>query len=203
MKKTILVTGGAGYIGTNVVNCLLKNGHEVVVVDNFSNSKHAYIDVLKQTYPNKLKVYEADICNKTQLNEVFVCHKINDVIHLAGKKYIPESFEKENEYFLNNITGTQILLELMTAHSVKKIVFSSSIAVYGNKQDVSIKETKAYAPISPYAQQKVDGEKMICKWAKDNQASSIVLRLSNPIGADAELMLGEDSTSGRKVCCHI
>lgn len=198
MKKTILVTGGAGYIGTNVVNCLLKKGYYVVVVDNFSNSFHSHIEDLKQLYPKTLKICDVDICDKVKLNDVFVNDKINGVIHLAGKKYIPESFEKEEEYFLNNITGTQVLLDLMTAHNVKKVVFSSSITVYGNKQDYSIKETKPYAPISPYAQQKVDGEKMVLNWAKQNNSSAVVLRLSNPIGADANLMLGEDSTSGRK-----
>jgi len=196
--KTILVTGGAGYIGTNVVNVLAKKKYNVVVIDNFSNSKKTYINKLVELYPKQIKLIEEDILNLDKLNKIFQSFKIDAVIHFAGKKYVAESFEKEEEYYLNNITATNVLLEAMSKNEVNKIVFSSSITVYGNCEKSSIKETQAYNPLSPYASHKMIGEQMIKKWATKKGNSAVILRLSNPIGADSNLMLGEDSISGRQ-----
>ncbi len=191
--KTILVTGGAGFIGTNVVNELASNNYKVVVIDNFSNSYKRPINRVNKKH-NNIVVYNADLCNVDQLNSIFANHKFDCVIHLAGKKYIKESFIKQNEYKLNNIDATINLLNAMTKFGVKKIVFSSSITVYGVVDDGSISETNKLAPISPYAEHKMIGEQLIKDWAKNNN-NYVILRLSNPMGANTKLMLGDNGKS--------
>ena len=197
-KKTIMVTGGAGFIGTNVVSLLVKKNCQVVVVDNFSNSYKKHINSVEKLFPENVKLIELDILNKELLSSVFEKYQFDAVIHLAGKKYVQESFEKQDEYYVNNIDATQILLEVMTCHNVKKLVFSSSITVYGNCKTYPIQETKPLKPLSPYAEQKALCEKMIKTWSKNKENSAVVLRLSNPVGANVDLMLGDDSPTKRQ-----
>ncbi len=197
-KKTIMVTGGAGFIGTNVVSLLVKKNYQVVVVDNFSNSYKKHINSLKKLFHENVKLIELDILNQELLSSVFEKYQFDAVVHLAGKKYVQESFEKQDEYYVNNIEATQILLEVMTNHNVKKLVFSSSITVYGNCKSFPINETKSLKPLSPYAEQKALCEKMIKAWAKTKGNYAVVLRLSNPVGANSNLMLGDDSPTKRQ-----
>ena len=198
IEKTVLVTGGAGFIGSNVVAELARKKYKVVVVDNFSNSRKKYIKSVQKAFPQLIDLIEMDILNKKKLEDVFAFYQIDVVVHLAGKKYVQESFEKQDEYYLNNITATQILLDVMKNQNVKKLVFSSSITVYGNCKKFPISETKKRNPLSPYAKQKVEGEKLIKAWSKSQGNSAIVLRLSNPVGANVDMMLGEDSITKRQ-----
>lgn len=185
-NKTILVTGGAGYIGTNIVKLLLEKGYNVVVIDNLSNSYFEHIKILLQEHPQNLYFISSDIQNEEKLDVIFSKFNIDAVIHLAGKKYIPESFEKEEEYNENNIMATEILLKVMTKYSVDKIIFASSITVYG-KTEGSVSEDQVLSPLSPYARTKVVGEELVFNWANQNEGTAIVLRLSNPIGAGQNL----------------
>ena len=196
-KQTILVTGGAGYIGLNVVNELLKNNFKVVVADNLSNSYKGGIDSIVKSSGGNCIFCNVDLKDKQSLEKVFKSHNFLAVIHLAGKKYVGESFKKTTLYEVNNIFATKVLLDTMKKFNVKKIVFSSSITVYGNVLG-KVSEEKELAPISPYAKQKAEGEKMIVKWAEKNGSDFVVLRLSNPIGAGEGGKFGENSKSKNK-----
>lgn len=196
-KEWVLLTGGAGYIGLNVAKALLEQGKNVVIVDNFSNSYKSHLDKILKENKNSLKFYNVDLRDVASTKEVFKSHLFTSVIHLAGKKYVGESFKKTKLYKENNIDATKTLLDMMTKFKIKKIVFSSSITVYGNVKG-KIKEDCPLAPISPYAKQKEEGEKMICEWAEKHGGKYVILRLSNPIGAGDEGKLGEHSKSKYK-----
>ena len=197
MKEKILITGGCGYIGTNVTNILCAQGYNVAIIDNFSNSKRKYIDKLIDLYPNQIDLFCENMLNKEALEKIFEANKISAVIHLAGKKYIPESFKKPDEYILNNVDATRLLLETMTKYNVKKLIFSSSITVYGVPTKIPTPEDSLLSPLSPYAQTKVEGEQMIKSWAKEN-GKAIILRLSNPVGAERQIGLGDDGNKEYK-----
>ncbi len=196
-EKFVLVTGGAGYIGLNVVNALLENGKRVVVFDDLSNSYKRHIENLQKQNKNNLIFCKGDLKNREDIDKVFQKFEIDKVIHLAGKKYIGESFEKTKLYEKNNIFATKILLDTMSKYNVKKIVFSSSITVYGNASG-EVDENSNISPISPYATQKAEGEEMIKTWAENSGANFVILRLSNPIGAGFEARYGENSKSKNK-----
>lgn len=193
----ILVTGGAGYIGTNVVNVLLENGNSVVVVDDFSNSKEKHIKKLLLKYPGQIEVCSFDFGDYQKLRDVFLTHKIDGVIHLAGKKYVKEGEENPELYNKVNVGSTQTLLKVMNEMKVKKIVFASTAMVYGNGEQVPFREYSKLAPASVYAKTKCLGEKQIEDFAKQG-GSGVVLRLSNPVGANLNMMLGDDNTAKEK-----
>ena len=139
MKK-VLVTGGAGYIGSHTVVELLERGNEVVIVDNFANSNKEVIDNIKKITNKDFKFYEIDYLNKSELEKVFEENEIDSVINFAGFKAVGESVEKPLEYYHNNIGGAVILLETMKKYNVKKFVFSSSATVYGDPEIIPITE---------------------------------------------------------------
>ena len=188
----VLVTGGAGYIGTNVVYELATRGYRIVVVDNFSNSYNSGIQKLAEKFSKNIKLYNFDLNDKEKLNEVLVNENINSVIHLAGKKYVAESFEKEDEYYKNNVALTKILLEALKENNVKNLVFSSSITVYGNPETELVDEEQKCSPLSPYAEQKYECEQLIRDWQKETDSRATVLRLSNPIGANTNVLVGDN-----------
>ena len=190
-SKSILITGGAGYIGTNILALLLQNNYKVFVVDNFSNSKKEHIQLLKQKYDDRLQIFEFDLLDKKKLDDFFGSQKFDVVIHLAGKKYVQESFLMPKEYKKQNIAMTKLLLKTMQKHGVKNLVFSSSVTVYGNCKTIPASENTKHLPLSPYAKNKSKCEKIIKKWQK-NGNNATILRLSNPIGANCELYLGDD-----------
>lgn len=190
---TVLVTGGAGYIGTNITLKLAQKGYKVIIVDNFSNSHKYVIKNLQDLYPSNIKVYEFDLLDTKKLENLFEKENIYSVIHLAGKKYVPESFEKEEEYYLNNVSLTKNLLEIMKQHKINNIVFSSSISVYGKTSTRVVAETEKTNPLSPYASQKRECEKLIKEWQKGTNSNAVILRLSNPVGANIEYTLGDNS----------
>ena len=146
----ILVTGGAGYIGSHTCVELLEKGEELVIVDNFSNSKPDVLDKIKEITKKNFKFYEVDLLDEKNLDNVFKENEINEVIHFAGLKAVGESVEKPIEYYHNNITGTLILLKVMKKYNCKKIVFSSSATVYGIPKTVPITEDFPLSTTNPY-----------------------------------------------------
>lgn len=189
---SILVTGGAGFIGSHTVVELLEKGEDIVIVDNFVNSKPEVLEKIKKITEKDFKFYEVDLLDKENLEKVFIENKIEAVIHFAGLKAVGESVEKPIEYYHNNITGTLILLELMKKYNCKKIIFSSSATVYGTPKTVPIKEDFPLSTTNPYGSTKLMIEQIlkdIC--IADKEFCAILLRYFNPIGAHKSGLLGE------------
>ncbi len=190
----ILVTGGTGYIGSHTVVELLEAGKEVVIVDNFSNSKPEVLENIKKIINKDFKFYELDILDEEKLEKVFEENSIDSVIHFAGLKAVGESCEKPLEYYHNNITGTLTLLKVMRKYGCKKIVFSSSATVYGDPGNPKYVETMGRGiPTSPYGKTKAMIEQILedC-YDADNEMSISILRYFNPIGAHPSGIIGEN-----------
>lgn len=189
----ILVTGGAGYIGSHTCVELLNIGKEIVIVDNFLNSKPEALERIKKITGKNFKFYEVDLLDKENLNKVFDENKIECVIHFAGLKAVGESVREPLRYYHNNITGTLILCEVMAAHNVKRIVFSSSATVYGSPKTVPIKEDFELHTTNPYGSTKLMIEDIMRDlYVSDNEWSIALLRYFNPIGAHSSGLIGED-----------
>lgn len=191
---SVLVTGGAGYIGSHTVVELLNRGEKIIIVDNFSNSKPEMLDKIKKITGKDFKFYEVDLLDSENLDKVFAENPdIESVIHFAGLKAVGESVAKPIEYYHNNITGTLILLDIMKKHNCKKIVFSSSATVYGNPKTVPIKEDFPLSTTNPYGSTKLMIEQILRDvYISDNNWSVILLRYFNPIGAHESGLLGEN-----------
>lgn len=191
---SVLVTGGAGYIGSHTVVELLNRGEEIIIVDNFSNSKPEMLDKIKKITGKDFKFYEVDLLNKEKLDKVFVENpNIESVIHFAGLKAVGESVAKPIEYYHNNVTGTLILLDVMKKYNCKKIVFSSSATVYGDPATVPIKEDFPLSTTNPYGSTKLMIEQILRDvYISDSDWSIILLRYFNPIGAHESGLIGED-----------
>lgn len=191
--KRVLVTGGCGYIGSHTVVELQKNGFDVVIVDNLSNSKEAVLDRIQQITGTKPTFYKVDMTDKTALRGVFEKEKFSDVIHFAGLKAVGESVIKPLEYYRNNLDSTMNLLELMREFGVKNIVFSSSATVYGNPATVPITEDFPLSCTNPYGQTKLMIEYILKDLYKADASFNIaLLRYFNPIGAHPSGLIGED-----------
>ena len=191
---TILVTGGAGYIGSHTCVELLNEGHEVIVVDNLSNSSVESLNRVKQITGKEVLFYQYDLLEKCALDEVFDKHSIDAVIHFAGLKAGAESVERPLEYYHNNLTGTLNLCASMREHDVKNLIFSSSATVYGESEVVPITEKcPKQRPINPYGMTKwMLEEILIDLYTSDPTWSIILLRYFNPIGAHESGLIGED-----------
>ena len=190
---SILVTGGAGYIGAHTCVELLNSGEEVVVVDNFCNSKPEVLDIIRKLTGKDFKFYEADLLDRDKLDRVFAENDIDTVIHFAGLKAVGESVQKPLEYYHNNITGTLVLCDCMRAYHVKRIVFSSSATVYGDPQYVPIDEKHSLSTTNPYGTTKLFLERILTDLTvPDKELSVVLLRYFNPIGAHKSGLLGED-----------
>lgn len=190
----ILVTGGAGYIGSHTCVELLNEGFEIVVIDNFSNSKSSSLDAIKKITGKDFKFYEIDYLDKNALNKVFEENKIDAVINFAGFKAVGESVQKPIEYYTNNISGALNLLDVMRKHNVKKFVFSSSATVYGNPEKIPLTEDcKIGGTTNPYGTSKLFIEQILKDiYASDNSWDIIILRYFNPVGAHESGLIGED-----------
>ena len=190
----ILVTGGAGYIGSHTCVELLNEGFEVVVIDNFSNSKSSSLDAIKKITGKDFKFYEIDYLDKDALNKVFEENKIDAVINFAGFKAVGESVQKPIEYYTNNISGALNLLDVMRKHNVKKFVFSSSATVYGNPEKIPLTEDcKIGRTTNPYGTSKLFIEQILKDiYVSDNSWDIIILRYFNPVGAHESGLIGED-----------
>ena len=156
----ILVTGGAGFIGSHTCVELLNAGYEIVVLDNFSNSKPEALNRIKKITGKEFSFYEADLLNLADVEKVFEENEIDAVIHFAGLKAVGESVRKPVEYYHNNITGTLMLITAMRKYNCKKIVFSSTAATYGEPERVPIVETDRTEPTNTYGETKLSMEKM-------------------------------------------
>ena len=189
----ILVTGGAGYIGSHTCVELLNSGSDIVVVDNLDNSCIKSIEAVKKLTGKDFKFYEYDLLDKENLEKVFVENKIDGVIHFAGLKAVGESTQIPLRYYHNNITGTLILMELMEKYDVNNIVFSSSATVYGMPKSVPITEDFPLSTTNPYGSTKLMLEQILTDAAKANDKLSVtLLRYFNPIGAHESGNMGED-----------
>lgn len=190
---SILVTGGAGYIGSHTCLELLNAGYDVVVLDNFSNSKIESIQRVEKITGRKINFVLGDVRDKSLLRDIFAKHTINAVIHFAGFKAVGESVQKPLMYYNNNVAGSVALAEIMAESGVKRIVFSSSATVYDAPSDKQIQENFPLKPINPYGQSKLMVEQVLHDVATaDVDWKIAVLRYFNPVGAHESGMIGED-----------
>ena len=189
----ILVTGGAGFIGSHTCVELLEAGYEVVVVDNLCNSSAESLNRVQEITGKTLKFYEADILDREAMEEIFTKEDITAVIHFAGLKAVGESVAKPLEYYWNNITGTLVLCDVMRKHGCKNLVFSSSATVYGDPATVPIREDFPLHVTNPYGRTKLMQEEMFRDfYVSDNTWNIMLLRYFNPIGAHKSGRIGED-----------
>ena len=190
---SILVTGGAGYIGSHTCIELLEAGYDVVVVDNLSNSSDKSLERIKKITGKNLTFYKTDILDKEGLINIFELENIESVIHFAGLKAVGESVQKPLEYYHNNIAGTMVLCDVMRQFDVKSIVFSSSATVYGNPKTVPISEEFPLSATNPYGRTKLMLEEIFRDlYVADNEWKIVLLRYFNPIGAHESGLIGED-----------
>ncbi len=191
---TVLVTGGAGYIGSHTCVELLQRGMDVIVVDNLVNSNAKSISRVEEITGKKMTFYQADVCNQEALEHIFNTHSIHCVIHFAGLKAVGESVSMPLEYYHNNLFSTVTLCRAMGEHGVKNIVFSSSATVYSGDNEVPLREeSRTGMCTNPYGWTKYMSERILKDTAKaDPEWSVVLLRYFNPIGAHSSGLIGED-----------
>ena len=189
----ILLTGGAGYIGSHTCVMLLENGHDVVVVDNLCNSNAFSLERVKKITGRTVIFYQEDLRDTAGIHEIFTQNSIDAVIHFAGLKSVAESVDQPLTYYQNNIDGTLVLCDAMKANGVKKLVFSSSATVYGNPETVPINENAPIGPFNPYGRSKLFIEKILTDlYLSDKSWNIALLRYFNPVGAHSSGLIGED-----------
>ena len=190
----VLLTGGAGYIGSHTALEFLEAGVDVVVVDNFSNSSSESIKRVEKLTRKSIKLYEADVCDKNATRKIFEENKIDAIVHFAGYKAVGESTAKPLEYYRNNINSALVVCELMKEFGVSKIVFSSSATVYGQSQNVPFKEDEPLTGCTnPYGWTKFMIEQILTDFATSDPSVSVtLLRYFNPVGAHPSGEIGED-----------
>ncbi len=191
---SVLVTGGAGFIGSHTLISLINAGYEPIVVDNLCNSKKASLDRVEAIVGKKIKFYENDVCDEAAMDKIFEENKdIDCVIHFAGLKAVGESVAMPIEYYNNNILSTLVLCNTMRKHNVKKIVFSSSATVYGAATTVPLTEDMPTGATNPYGKTKLFIEHILSDiFVSDKDWSIVLLRYFNPIGAHESGTIGED-----------
>ena len=191
---SILVTGGAGFIGSHTCVELIESGYDVIVADNLYNSKALVIDRIEKIAGKRPKFYEIDVCDREALNDLFDKESIDAVIHFAGYKAVGESTRKPIEYYYNNLVSTLVLTDVMRNHGCKKIVFSSSATVYGDPAFIPItEECPKGITTNPYGETKSMQERILTDIGKsDNEWKVMLLRYFNPIGAHESGLIGED-----------
>lgn len=188
----VLLTGGAGYIGSHTAVELMRAGHDVVIVDNLSNADADVIDKIGQITGRKPVFYRGDMVNRGDVEKVFHDHDIDAVIHFAGFKAVGESVAKPLMYYRNNLISTLNLLDVMGAHGVKNLIFSSSATVYGMPEKLPITEDSPLGALSPYGYTKLAIERILGDVAAaDGEWNITMLRYFNPVGADASGLIGE------------
>ena len=192
--QMVLVTGGAGFIGSHTVVELLNSGYGVAVIDNLVNSSRESLNRVKRITGKDVKFYEGDVRDRALLDKIFEENKIDWVIHFAGLKAVGESCVKPIEYYDNNLNGTLVLVDAMRYHGCKKIVFSSSATVYGTPEKLPLDETcKIGGTTNPYGTSKYFQEIMLTDiWKADKEWSVVLLRYFNPVGAHESGLIGED-----------
>ena len=192
--KNILVTGGCGYIGSHTVVELTRAGYNPIIVDNLSNSNIKVLDRIKQITGSIPRFYQVDITDQTAMHKVFTENKIDAVIHFAAFKAVGESVEQPLKYYRNNVSGSISLFEVMQAHQVKTLVFSSSATVYGDPHTVPVTENFPLTATNPYGWSKLMMEQILRDMVvADNSWQVAILRYFNPVGAHKSGLIGEDS----------
>lgn len=186
----ILVTGGAGYIGSHCALALLEKGYEVVIFDNLSTGHQQTVDKLSFLYPKKVTFHEGDLLNDHDLDSVFL-HKIDAVVHFAAFSQVGESVKNPAKYYRNNVVGTLNLLDKMIEKNVYRIVFSSTAATYGEPKYIPIDENHPQEPINPYGQTKLVMERIMDDYDRAYGLKSVRLRYFNVAGADSKTRIGE------------
>lgn len=190
---SVLVTGGAGYIGSHTVVLLLEAGYDIVIFDNFCNSSRESIRRVEKISGREITSIEGDIRNRDDLRTVFRNHKIDAVIHFAGLKAVGESVEKPLHYYDNNVYGTVVLCEVMQEYDCKSIIFSSSATVYGDPHSTPITENFPTSATNPYGRSKLFVEEILRDlYISDHEWKIVLLRYFNPVGAHATGTIGED-----------
>lgn len=191
---SILLTGGAGYIGSHTCVEMLNAGYDIVVVDNYSNSSPEALKRVKELTGKDFPIYEADVCDSEAMNALFDREKIEAVIHFAGYKAVGESVQKPLMYYRNNLDSTMTLLEVMRAHDVKKLVFSSSATVYGMQEKMPLTEDMPIGGcLNPYGWTKCMIEQILFDVAKaESDWTMVLLRYFNPVGAHESGRIGEN-----------
>ncbi|MYL30786.1 UDP-glucose 4-epimerase GalE [Halobacillus halophilus] len=188
----ILVTGGAGYIGSHTCVALLEAGYSVIVADNLSNSKIETLDKVKDIYNKDIIFYQIDVTDEICINRIFENHEIDGVIHFAGLKAVGESVEKPLDYYHNNLVSTMALANVCQKHSVNRFVFSSSATVYGDNSVPFIEHMDLLPTTNPYGETKAMSERILSDVAKSNPKFSVaLLRYFNPVGAHESGLIGE------------
>ena len=188
----ILITGGAGYIGTHTSVELIASDYEIILVDNFSNSSAVAVERVEQITGKKIQIVNADIRNRDDLIKIFEKNNIEGVIHFAGLKSVNESIDDPIEYYDDNIAGTINLCKVMNKFNVKKIIFSSSAVIYGSPKTVPIKEDFPVSTSNPYGQSKLMTEQILSDiFISDNDWKIALLRYFNPVGAHESGLIGE------------
>jgi len=189
----ILVTGGAGYIGSHACVEILAAGHQVVVIDNLQNSSREAIGRVSRIARATIPFFHADVRDSSALDQIFTTHRVDAVMHFAGLKAVGESVAKPLAYYDNNVGGTLKLLDAMGTHGVRSIVFSSSATVYGSPETVPIQESAAFSAANPYGRTKAMVEEILRDLAHAEASWRIaVLRYFNPVGAHESGLIGED-----------
>ncbi len=190
----VLLPGGAGFIGSHTAVELLKEGKEIVIIDNFSNSKPEVLESIRKITGKDFKFYEIDYLNRKDLEKVFEENKINSVINFAGFKAVGESVQKPIEYYTNNISGALVLLDTMKKYGCKKFIFSSSATVYGEPERIPITEDcKTGGTTNPYGTTKLFIEQILKDvYKSDNTWDICILRYFNPVGAHESGLIGEE-----------
>jgi UDP-glucose 4-epimerase len=192
-KQTILLTGGAGYIGSHTCVEMLNAGYDIVVADNLCNSSAESLRRVEELAGKSIEFHQIDVLNTQELHRIFRKHQIHAVIHFAGLKAVGESIEKPVAYYQNNICGTISLCQVMQEHGVFNIVFSSSATVYGDPASLPIKEDFPLSATNPYGRSKLVIEEILRDlWVSDGRWNVTLLRYFNPVGAHHSGMLGED-----------
>lgn len=189
---SILVTGGAGYIGSHTSIVLLKAGYSVIIADNFCNSSPSMIQKIEQLAGKKVVFYEVDVTNEQAVNQIFIHHQIDGVIHFAGLKAVGESVKKPLEYYYNNILSTLVLAKACQKYGVNKFVFSSSATVYGDNKVPFVETMDLLPTTNPYGETKAMSERILTDFGKANPNFSVsLLRYFNPVGAHESGLIGE------------
>lgn len=190
---SVLITGGAGYIGSHTCVELLNSGHDIVIVDNLCNSSYISLDRIRMITGKNVKFYHIDLMDKALLRNVFKRESIKSVIHFAGLKAVGESMIKPLEYYNNNITGTLVLCNVMQEFNVRELIFSSSATVYGDPDNVPVKEDFPLSATNPYGRSKLMIEEILKDLCISDPTWHItILRYFNPIGAHYSGLIGED-----------
>ncbi len=189
----ILVTGGLGFIGSHTSIELIKNNHEVIIADNLINSKIEVLDKLFTITGIKPTFYQTDVTDEAKVEEIFVNHKIDGVIHFAGLKAVGESVSKPLEYYYNNLVSTMVLSKMCVKYGVGKFVFSSSATVHGDQQSPLREDMELKKTTNPYGETKAMSERILTDTAKANDGFAVsLLRYFNPVGAHESGLIGED-----------